>query len=446
MGLILVKKLFEVRFLHEFYLSKVDGVSYFQLPEGEQQTLLKDRLFFGQYRLLSDLEVSPTPECIKKLKANKLFFGRTALGFIIGIEVDALRVDDGAGGIKQVFRPVRAPESALSLEFAISNKNAYFGTITNGRFRNATQAVYFFSNRDENDVKTPPALSMPPPVFQPGRTYEMGELALVGGVLKEALRTTSQDSPADWADVGSDGLASEADRMLLPKTFTYSFGPSGPTSAEFILKSLDGEEVKKLEFSSDAPMQNVRLDFRNRNSAGSGPGEEIPHGFYQLEASGSNSFQELKTVYLNDGLYRQTNWGAVEVTLQPGRSEYELLTPDGNLIIEKKSDGSFDPLHPRFEVRIPARKTIWRYKSRLGRTLKKDVKNITVLSESGGFLVAQSPRPLSASPIVFKALDQMNQEQEVFLPMPELNALREEGGVYYSDIFISKVKDIVKVE
>ncbi len=446
MGLLLVKKLFEVRFLHEFYLSNVDGNSFFQLPEGEQQTLLKDRLFFGQYQLLNDLDIQPTPECTKKLKANKLYFGRTALGFIVGIEVDALSIDDGAGGFKQAYRPVRVPAENLSLEFTLSNNNAYFGTITNGRFRNATPAFYFFSNRDESSVKAPPSLSAPPPAFQAGRVYEMGELAIVGGVLKEALRRTAQDDPADWVDVSSQGLANEADRMLLPRSFTYSFGSFAPTSAEFILKNPEGEEVKKLEFSNTAPMYNVRLDFRQKDSAGSGPGEEIADGFYQLEASGDDGFQDLKNVYLNDSLYRQANWGVVEVNLQPGRNEFELFTAEGNLITEKKSDGSFDPLHPQFEVRLPARKTIWRYKSRLGKTLKKDVKNVTVLSETDGFLVAQSPRPLSASPLIFKALDQMNQEQEVFLPMPGPNTLREEGGVYYSDIYISKVKDIVKVE
>lgn len=446
MGLILVRKLFEVRILHEYYLSKPEGGSFFELPPAEQEVLLKSRLFYGQYGLMKDLLINPTQECAHKLRANKLFFARTALGFVVGIEVEARKINDGAGGLKEVYRPRQPVDPYLALEFSINNSNPYFATITNGRFRNTAPARYYFSNRDSGSLKSPPAISRPLPGFLPGRLYEMGEMSKIDGLGKEALKVTSSDNPSDWADVAAQGVVNEQDRLLLPRAFTYSFNRSGVTSAEFVLKNQDGSEVKRIAFGGGGGLANVRLDFRTKGFDGGQAAEEISSGFYILEASGSSNYQEILPVYLNDSLYQRSNWGAIEVSFQPGRPEFGLFTPDGDLIIEKQSNGSFNPSHPRFELRIRARKTIWRYKSILGKTLKKDVKNVTSLNETGGHLVARSPRAFSASPITFTALDQLNQQQDVFLPMPAADSLREEAGQFYSDIYISYVKDIIKAE
>ena len=87
MGLILVKRLFEVHLLHDYYLTGVDGESFFELPADQKAPFLKERLYYDQYRLLKEVTVSPTARCQELLRANKLFFANTRLGFIVGVEV-----------------------------------------------------------------------------------------------------------------------------------------------------------------------------------------------------------------------------------------------------------------------------------------------------------------------------------------------------------------------
>ena len=98
--------------------------------------------------------------------------------------------------------------------------------------------------------------------------------------------------------------------------------------------------------------------------------------------------------------------------------------------------------HPVFEVRLKSRITYWRYKSETGKTLATTPKTSPYLSAENGALRSISPLPMLSNPIEFR--DANPATPRVFLPNPPDNSLRiENNGLFYSDIYLSKIKDLI---
>jgi hypothetical protein len=98
-----------------------------------------------------------------------------------------------------------------------------------------------------------PSLSLPAGNFQPGRTYETGELAMLGRDTyvrpgkKHQIR--HPDSGGRWKE---QRLANEQDRLMLPKLFTYSFQIPQLT-AGFILKNSGGSVLNSVSATGAGP-------------------------------------------------------------------------------------------------------------------------------------------------------------------------------------------------
>ena len=414
------KKLFEVRVLHEYYLSQDSASPFFSLPDAARESILQSKLFHNQYDIHQDLSIAPSAACAKLLRHYHIRFVPQKTGFFAGIRVNP----DGAA-----FRPYIPLEQELACEFTLQIRNPYFFNFTNARLRANVPARYLFTNSDPGGTKTFPSLSEPVASFTPGTFYEMGELSTAGADVREAVVSTSNNQNANWRKTASRNVASESDRLLLPMQFRYTFGAAANVQqASFALKQ-NGNTVKTIEKSGTGNLESALLDFR---TDGADPPLETAAGPYVLEVSGDNGYIDNRNIYLSHALYDSSSFGAVIIYNSSSSQAFSVLTPAGNLKVP----------HPVFEVRLKSRITYWRYKSETGKTLATTPKTSPYLSAENGALRSISPLPMLSNPIEFRDANPVT--PRVFLPNPPDKSLRiENNGLFYSDIYLSKIKDLI---
>lgn len=441
MAVYIYKRLADVKILNEFYLLTSDETSFFGIADPARRAqFLEDRLLNGQYNLLRDIVIEPTEKSRQVMQAYRIKLVPLNSGFMLGLEVNEAPQADGS----LEYTPFIPVEEPLRLAFAIRLQNPLFLSFSAIPLRTTAPALYFFSNDEERGAHDFPSLSLPPPDFVPGRGYEMGELAVINGQLREAIRRTLSSAPANWRAVAGSGYANENDRVLLPRRFTYSFAAGNVTAAEFVLKDGAGEEVKTINFTSAAPLSRVALDFVFKTPANADdPPEPIASGAYLLEVAGNNNYSDSKTVILDDQQYGRDYLGVVEIKIDRGSGPDALLRDNGSLITRRLADGSSVP-HPSYEIRIRSRITYWRYISSKKRELDVGPKAAPFLAKEGRVLVSKNPRSLSALPMIFSRINQNTGLPETaFLPNPLPSPISEQGGRLFSDIYVSQVKDAI---
>lgn len=441
MAVYIYKRLVDVKILNEYYLFNSDETSFFDISDASLRAqFLENRLLNGQYNLLKDLVIEPVGDSRRIMQDHKVRLVPLNSGFMLGMEVDESPQADGSLEYKP-FIPLSRP---LRLAFAIRLKNPLFLSFSGVPLRARMPAIYYFSNDAGWGVPAFPSLSLPMPGFAAGRTYEMGDLALINGQLREAIRRTDSSAQADWRAVPGDGYANDNDRALLPHRFAYSFGPGAAvTSAEFTLKDSAGEEVKKITFNPGGALSRVALDFTFKAPSGGNPPEAIPSGTYQLEISGDNNYSDSKKIILDDILYDRAYLGIVEIKIDKGSGPDALLRDNGSLITRRLADGS-KISHPSYEIRIRSRITYWRYISNKKRELNVGPRASPYLTKEGRVLVSNDPRSLSAIPTIFSRENQNTGLIETtFLPNPTPSPISEQGGRIFSDIYVSQVKDAI---
>lgn len=418
MAAIYYKRLFEVRILLEYYLQDNANQEVFAAGNPALEGLIARRLSHRQYDIRKELSIAPAPASENLFRSRYLRFIPTATGFFVGLRVSPQG---------NAFRPFVPMEEDVRFQFSLTSRNPLVRNITNYPFRSSLPAIYYFSNTNDDNNQSFPFLSVPVSGFQAGKTYAMGELAVIGGKQKEALRRTSSSTASHWRDLNAAGLAHEGDRILLPGQFDYQFDPlSGVNTADFSLQQTDGTVVKQLTISDAQGLERVRLDF-SRNDAG-----EIAEGRYQLLVNGNGGFQEKRQLYLSSTRYGAGNFGLINIS--PGAGDFRLL----------EADGSLRAPAPVFEIRFKSRSAYWRYKSSQGKKLKLTPKTVPYLNAiGGGVLQSKLPRPLSFMPLEFSIAG--DPTEAVLLPAPTQASFRPEpDGRVYSDIYLSPIKGLIE--
>ncbi|WP_162054739.1 hypothetical protein [Pontibacter pamirensis] len=414
------KKLFEVRVLHEYYLSEDTAFPYFALPEAERKSILQNRMFHKQYDINQDISILPSEDCKKLFRDYHIRFVPQKTGFFAGIRINAGGPD---------FTPFIPQHQELLFSFELRIRNPYIINFTNIRLQPVVPAQYLFSNADPGGTKTSPSLSEPVAPFKSGTFYEMGELARSGADIREAIVRTNSNQNTDWRKINSQDVANESDRLLLPMQFRYAFDKNkNVTQASFTLKQ-NANTIKTIAIAGAGKLENVYLDFRTNSSS---PPQETANGFYDLEVSGDNGYQDKRKLYLHNELYNTRNFGAIVIQNSSSGSDFSIFTHTGKLKVP----------HPVFEVRLKSRITYWRYKSEQGKSFTVTPKTSPYLSAENGALRSIHPIPMLSTPVEFK--DETAAAPKIFLPNPSGNTLRiEPNGLVYSDIYLSKIKDLI---
>jgi hypothetical protein len=442
MGTIIYKKLFEVRILHEFYLSQPDETSIFNLSPEDRIQKLEKMLQRGLYDIRKDLVLRPTPSCEKILKNHRMKFLQTATGFLIGAEVFVLQ--NGAGPERYVLQ-VPLSGKAQTWTIGLGIKNPQFMNFTNIPAPFLVPARYLFSNDNSDSRRTFPSMSNEVPEFEAGRSYEMGTLIKIGAKLFQAQQKTN-DPATGWIEIAQDNhWAAENDRILLPDRFMYTTSGPGIGSAEFILRSTSGDEIARIDSQDDTirkqldesgNLAGVEIDLTLAGTTGDGPGPVEP-GNYQLEISESGGSGRQLPIHISNELYNGNLFGGVLINGSGGSDPaFRIIDEDGTLV--RLPDGS----HPVFEIRLKNRITYWRYRSTAGKKLEAKNKATGFLTavDSGSQLVSKNSRSMQKVPLQF-----VDGGDKIFLPNPSSSRIiPEQDGRIYSDIFISEIRGLIE--
>lgn len=448
MILINYKRLAEVKIFHEFYLFKADGTSYFELTtDKEKKKLLMDRVVGGLYNLQRDLEIVPTEETKRLLKAYKMKFVPTSTGLIVGLEVEELPTTGNDDDIE--YQPRIPIKDGLTLSFQIKLARTTFRNFTNIPLRPSLPAIYFLSNKEESNKegssKKAPVLSLPILTRIDSTAYTMGSLATSNNDLFEALDSEAKGNDASkWAVVENLPYLNENDRRLLPHRFTYRFAKKSQIKeAEFTLRNKQGNRVKKIKIKSDKPLLSTAVDFTTESGGTfDNPALPIPAGMYTLRIK-RNGVKEEHNIILDTARYDRQSFGLIELQISKGNNALHLLQPNGKLKTTSEKG------HPIFQVLCKSRRTFWRYISNKKKELVAEPRADPFLAKEAANLnnlVTKSAHYFSIVPTVFQTDDPATTgvNETVFLPNPAPEVLRLEKERYYSNIQVGPLKDLIK--
>ncbi len=436
MSEIIYKKIAEVQILHDYFLTTSDGTSFFARNLAEKEDLLTKKLAHGIYDIREVFSIKPDAETEIRMNEYNLRMFTTPLGFIVGIEV----LTENLAG-ETVFKPRLLVPDSVHLNFTVQPRVSFFKTITNTSFRPVFQAMYYFSNTDklELDETTVPTykslqLTNKLRVHQPGITHEMGALIDFGGTLKEAIQKTDGSDPSHWEDIEDRGFVSDADLILLPNNFTFSFRKEAAvTTASFVLEDTAALEIKTITRTSTEVLENVFLNFSKVDETDVNS-DDISSGFYTLKVTANAGPEITYPIYLNHAEYDKDQFGTIDLRFDEPNGPYSLLDAGGFLKTRITAADVVVP-HPVFELRFKNRRTFWRYNS-------ESVFSAADIADTNGHLVPESvtneklvsihPKGLTEALVPF-----INGTTQV-LPHPEIPSLRVEKEKIFSEIFINQ--------
>lgn len=439
---VLYKILFEIKVLHEFYLTLPNGQTVFGLPaQTDRINFLFDRFARGDRDFNNEIHFD-LPEQVRKTFSNyRLKLLPSYAGCKVGMEVQKETLPDDT----VVYRPkILLPDDLNISILLVRESNAwdgYTGTI----LQRVTNAVYYFSNENVSGAKTFPVLSNGIPAFDAAHLYEQGETASFG-INDIRAFYTDKDGNAQWLPVVGTGFVNESDRVLLPLRFFYSFNPLDTvTEALVTLKDSNGDPVvlsrdeyggekTVFEFKSDISLKKIMLDFSRgdvRSLLNSAADDAL---YYTLEVTDSNGVTAIhRFVFLNDAnADLRGSWGLINIRPKVTNPAFNLLDNGGFLLTRIMPDSS-KVAPPVFEIRIRSRLSFWRYINDEKKKLKNE--HPEFLFSQNNNLVSLLPQPLSYTAFLLKKSD----NTPYYLPNPlPFEITKAENGKQYTDIVVSE--------
>lgn len=431
------KRIFEVEFLHDFYLNK-GSIEFVNLSTAEQTTQLASNA------IMKDLEILVPEDTRQKMLGLKLIMKPTDTGFFVAAEV----VDNGFGG----YEPKIAIGASLSLRFALRFKNPYFANFTNLSAQFAQQNILYLDNRLTPagadpaiaacaDYKGPfPYLSLKPLPRSNTQSYQPGEMVSSSLAVLEGANTYQADLLVDgnqqyptepktpvWQAMQGQGYVNSRDWVQLsPKVFSYTFQQGPVSEASFTLLSWEGGPEKVAEFAlpTGQTQSTFSLDF-----------SPFPSGRYILRAEGKDAtgklWQEDSCRYLDDSFPSQRVQGVIEIFHKASESihAYSLQKTEKKMV-EGAEKEVHTLLNPLYQVHFKNRETYWRYI--FNKELSPTTKLGELVKENGDTeaYTTVGPRPLT------QQFSKVDFNGGFLLPNPGPEQIKVEKEKYFSDIYV----------
>jgi hypothetical protein len=437
---LLYKILFEVKVLHEYYLTDPDNSCVFQ---DAQQT---DRLAWLDKRYKSDQPAGSDdlrfilPPCMTSPFANQ---DLRLLNSLSGFQV-AVRVKETVQGGSIFYSPAIPLAGNFNLLVLIKT-GTRFGRLTNGRVRRPVNALYYFSNADLGQPKVPPVLSRPLSPQSSGFPYEQGELSANGTSTELCYYNgTTQE----FEVVPGAGFANENDRLVVGREFGYTFGPAdNVTSAQFVLRDHGGNPVRTWSAGGTAALTTVTVNFDDAANKTLTPLVTLPNAgaadpiLYSLEVTGSGGYSKtIPLIFYENAADLSGTWGIVQMQVQAANNIFSLLDASGNLYtpVLAAPDKTNSP-YPVFEIRCKSRYTFWRYysddPSKILNAPTGAIANF--LQGTTGILTTLYPIPGTYLPFFFSQNPAATPPAFTYLPNPEPDTVIEvDGDQLFSNIWV----------
>ena len=425
---LLYQILFEVKVLHEYYLTDPNNTSVFQ---DAQQT---DRLAWLDKRYKSDqpagsddLTFGLPPVMMAPFANQNLRLLDSLSGFQVAVRVNETVLPGGS----VVYTPAIALDGNFNLIILMQQASGQFESLTNSRLRRPVSALYYFSNADLGAAKMAPVLSRPISADVPGFEYENGDLSLSGTNVKLWYYN---GAALDFEIVPGDGFANENDRLIVGREFDYTFQPAdNVTQAQFVLRDPGGNPVRTLSISGTEALGTVTLNFDDAGNPALIPLVTLPQALatdpilYSLEVSGSGGYSNtVDLIFYESYSDLESAWGVIQLQVRVSNSAMSLLDVNGNLYtpVLAAPDKTGSPF-PVFEIRCKSRYTFWRYFSEdTTKILNPPTGTIAeFVAGTTGVLTSLYPIPGTYLPFFFSQNPGATPPVFTYLPNPEPDTL-----------------------
>ncbi len=430
------KILFEVKLLHEYYLTDTKGENIFDLNlQADRINFLKEKYIAHRENINSDIAYAIPATFVNLYRNHRLKLIPSYAGFKIAIEVKAVKMPDGT----TTYLPKFPLPDNTNISILLVHKNNLFDSNTNRNFSNVLNGKYYFTNENLFATKNLPYLTTDINLFDAAINYEQG--ALVKFAANDYRSFYRDDgNVVNWLSFIGKGFANDNDRMLVNTNFSYTFpAAANVTIATLTIKDANGNTIKNKEgnvisvfnFSNATGLDKINLSIDQTSVL------TIPNiianakCLYTIEVNGNNGYSKIHSLFfLSAEVDAMNSIGVVNVQPKVTNAAFNLLDNNGKLIAIKQADGTINPTAPIFEINFKSRQTFWRYSNNKKKPIQNGLHPDFLLPKNGT-LITKIPRTLTYIPTLFKKPDNSLH----YLPNPDTYAaIINENGKIYSDI------------
>jgi hypothetical protein len=427
---LLYKTLFEVKLMHEFFLTQKNGDQVFSLTnQADRISFLFAQFTQGRPSVNDNLAFSFPPDLEKEYSSYHLKLLSGYSGFKIAICVNQKMLADGT----LVYEPLASLPDGFNVFVQLVKKSNVFESYTHSGINDPVPSVYIFSNENISGAKTFPFLTNPISAFDAAHSYTQGDFASFGiNDVREYYKNGMGDQ---WETIAGTSFANENDRLLVPMKFYYSFiNTNNITNATFVLKDKNGNSIKTITASKENPFQKVFLDFSGLENVIAMP-EKFQYSdiIFSLEVSGNNGYSALHNLIFSDALNNSENWGVVNIKTKVTNSSFDILANDGFLMKRRMPPGTWNDA-PVFEIPVKSKFPYWRFINEKGKELKLAPALTDYLSKENKILLSKRPRSVSASCFL---LQKEGSSDTIYVPNPlNYDLKKDDKERLYCDIVV----------
>lgn len=409
--MIIYKTLCEVKWLHEYYLTREKGETIFEkVTQSDRLDFLFDRFMKDLPSIHEDLEFLEHPQNTTFSNYHVRLIPSYA-GFKLAVECKKEKLLDGT----VVYSPAIPLPDQLCLRVLFREKNdiqRFSGEVS----PKPLNAFWYFSNNDIPFAKTFPFLSSPVSAFVAAQTYVQSAIALHAGIAKVFLNNGAVDP---WLTIPGNRYINTNDAHVLPLSFIYRFSAfENITSASFTLKDSTSAVVKKIDLAASKPMQTLSVSFRTIEEIVKTVRHDAvePYQLYSLEVAGNGGYSKTFTnlLFAHDDVDMSIYSGLIDLVIKPTSANFHLLDASGHLFTRILPAGTKQPA-PVFELWMKSKSAFWQYANNRQRKFKLTLATQDLLADNSGVLVSKNPVPMTYTPVNLKKPDNSFQ----FLPNPD---------------------------
>jgi hypothetical protein len=416
------KTLFEIKLMHEYYLTREDGTVVFSLA-GQP-----DRLAFLQEEFAKDspsINNDVSFEFPEKLKAGYDSSFVKLLPSYSGCRA-AIRVNAHTLSDQSVVYDPFIPLDDLNIYILINRKHIAIDAFSNTRINWPVSPVYFFSNLDLITPRNFPFLTTQLAATDTSYPYEQGELSLsAAGKTQEYYRKGNADV---WNEVPGEGFAGERGRLLVPESFQYAItNVTALTEVKFVLTDFSANEVSSTTITNSSGIpKKSSLDFAGKIKSLPYAGSyNVNEYLYTLTVSGNNGYEARHTVIFSNDLLSSDPWGVILIRLTKGSDPYNIFAADNN--IQKRKDGlGVWTNAPVFEIPVKSRLAYWRFISNKGKELAVSAPLVNFVKKEGDVIETLKPRSLAMHSFMISKDVPMSTDT-AYVPNPEFPGIKIEN-------------------
>ncbi|WP_367867738.1 hypothetical protein [Pedobacter sp. WC2423] len=429
---IVYKILFEVKLLHEFYLTDKTGGNIFDFAaQGDRLNFLSARLKADEENIEEEL-VFEIPVKAKALFADyHLKLIPAYAGFKVAVKVIPKKILGTT-----VYEPMVSLPDDLDIPVLIKRKSQRFDNFTNLKMESVLPAAYCFSNHDVlSGSRVFPYLSAEIPEFDAAASYDQGELVKFGVNNYREFYRDDADA-VQWISLPSGAFVNESDRLILPLNFCYTFpAGSGVTEADFLLRDKDGNVIAEMQFKNEQQLRKVAIAIDPRKVSFLPLPTVTDRLLYTLEVTGDGGYHQIHTIlFYGDEQEIRESHGLLLIRVKTTVPAYDLLDSNGRLITRKLADYTVNPAPPVFELNFKSKPSFWRYLNSRRKDLKSGL-HPDFLFFKNGALISKLPRAATYTSTLFRKPD----NSLYYLPNPEpYQTVVLENNKLYSDIIVQE--------